>query len=66
MFREPDRTLWKASHVARRSDGSLPLTPISAPIAIYEAGRFSNDQDILPSMIDDTLRRLVISLPDIR
>ncbi len=66
MFREPDRTLWKASHVARRSDGGLPLTPISAPIAIYEAGRFSNDRDILPSMIDDTLRRLVTSLPDVR
>jgi hypothetical protein len=66
MFRAPDRTLWKASHVARRSDGGVPLSPLSAPIAIFEAARFSNDKDILPSMIDDTLRRLVASLPDVR
>lgn len=66
MFREPGRTLWKAAHAAHRSDGGVPLSPLSAPFAIYEAARFSNDQDILPSMIDDTLRRLVASLPDIR
>ena len=66
MFRETDKTLWKASHVARRSDGNLPLSILSAPLAIYEAGRFSTDQDMLPSMIDDTLRRLVASLPDVR
>ena len=66
MFREPDQTLWRASHVASRSDGNLPLSLLSAPIAIFEAGRFSTDQDILPSMIDDTLRRLVTSLPDVR
>ena len=66
MFRETGQTLWKASHVARRSDGNLPLSFLSAPIAMYEAGRFNADQDILSSMIDDTLRRLVASLPDIR
>ena len=66
MFRETDQTLWKASHVARRSDSNLPLSILSAPLAIYEAGRFSTDQDMLPSMIDDTLRRLVASLPDVR
>ena len=66
MFREADRTLWKASHVARRSDGGLPLSPLSAPVAIFEASRFSNDRDILPSMIDDAMRRLVVTLPDVR
>ena len=66
MFREPDRRLWRASHVAHRSDGGLPLTPISASIAIFEASWFSADSDIVPSMIDDTMRRLVVSLPDIR
>ncbi len=66
MFRETDQTLWKASHVARRSDGNVPLSLLSAPFAIYEAGRFSTDHDILPSMIDDTMRRLVASLPDMR
>lgn len=66
MFREPDRTLWKAAHVARRSDGSLPLSPISASIAIFEAGQFEADSDMLPSMIDDVMRRLVVSLPDVR
>ena len=62
MIREANQTLWKASHVATRSDGNLPLSVLTAPIAMYEAGRFSTDQDILPSMIDDTLRRLVASL----
>jgi hypothetical protein len=66
MFREPDRTLWQASHVARRSDGGVPLSPLSAPMAMFEAARFRADQDILPSMIDDTLRRMVASLPDVR
>ena len=66
LFREPGQTLWKASHVAHRSDGNLPLSPLSAPLAIFEAGRFSKDQDILPSMIDDIMRRLVVSLPDVR
>ncbi len=66
LFRESNQTLWKASHVASRSDGNLPLSLLSAPIAIYEASRFSTDRDILPSMIDDTLRRLVTSLPDVR
>ncbi len=66
MFRDPGRTLWKASHVAHRSDGSLPLSPLSAPIAIFEASRFSNDRDIVPSMIDDIMRRLVVTLPDVR
>ncbi len=66
MFRDPDKTLWKASHVAHRSDGNVPLSPLSAPFAIYVAARFSKDRDILPSMIDDTMRRLVVSLPDVR
>ncbi len=66
MFRDPDRTLWKASHVAHRSDGGVPLSPLAAPFAIYEAARFSKDLDILPSMIDDIMRRLVVSLPDLR
>ena len=66
IFSGSNQTLWKASHIASRADGNLPLSFLSAPIAIYEAGRFSTDQDILPSMIDDTLRRLVTSLPDIR
>lgn len=66
MFRDPDRMLWKASHVARRSDGSLPLSPISASIAIFEAGWFESDSEILPSMVDDVMRRLVVSLPDVR
>ncbi len=66
MFREPGRTLWKAAHVAHRSDGGLPLSPLSAPFDIYKASRFSKDQDILPSMIDDIMRRLVVTLPDVR
>lgn len=66
LFREPGRMLWKASHVAHRSEGNLPLSPLSAPLAIFEAGQFSNDKDVLPSMLDDIMRRLMVSLPDVR
>jgi hypothetical protein len=66
LFREAGRSLWKASHTTARSDGNLPFSLFSAPVAMYEAATFSTDDDILPSMVDDTLRRIVASLPDTR
>ena len=58
--------LWRARHLAQRSDGGLPLGPISLTISTVEAGRFHGDTDILPSLIDDAVRRIVASLPDVR
>lgn len=67
MFREADgAVLWKASHVASRSDGGLPLSPLSAPVAAFEATQFSQDADVMPSLVDDAVRRIFVTLPDVR
>ena len=67
IFRGGDeKLLWRASHTGSRSDGSLPLSPLSLPFAAFEAARFNGDDDVLPSMIDDVARRIVVTLPDVR
>ncbi len=60
------KILWHARHVTRRSDGGLPLSLFSAPITAFEAARFSEDTDVVPSMIDDVLRRTFVTLPVLR
>jgi hypothetical protein len=61
-----DGLLWQAAHISRRSDGSLPLSVFSVPFAAFEATTFKGDGDVLPSMIDDVVRRLMVTLPDLR
>lgn len=63
---DEDTILWQASHTAHRSDGGLPLSLLSLPIAAAKATLFSQDADQLPSMIDDVVRRLAVTLPDVR
>ena len=58
--------LWRAAHQASRSEGTLPLSPMSVPIGAFSAGRFHGDADVFPSMADDVARRIVASLPDTR
>jgi hypothetical protein len=67
LFRaSDDRLFWQAAHTGRRSDGTLPLSPLSLPFAVFEATDFKADNDVLPSMIDDVVRRLITTLPDLR
>jgi hypothetical protein len=65
MLRD-DRLLWKGRHDAGRSDGGLPLSPFSAPFAVARASRLHGDGDAMISLVDDTVRRIVASLPDVR
>ncbi len=58
--------IWRGKHQARRSDGGLPLTIFGAGGSVFAAGRLANDPDTLPSMIEDSVRRMMASLPDIR
>ncbi len=58
--------LWRAAHVARRTEGGLPLSLVSVPLAAFEATRFHQDEDILASMVDDVVRRVFVTLPDLR
>jgi hypothetical protein len=39
---------------------------MTLPVAAIEATMFSQDTDQLPSMIDDVVRRLMVTLPDMR
>ena len=67
MLRARDGALlWRASHTAQRSEGSLPLSLFSIPIGAFQAGKFKNDQDVFPSMVEDVARRIMASLPDMR
>ena len=58
--------LWRGKHKARRADGGLPLTLIGAGANTFSAGKLAGDTDVLPSMIDDAVRRVMVSLPDTR
>ena len=58
--------LWQAAHVARRAEGGLPLSLVSVPLAAFAAIRFNHDDDIVASMVDDVVRRLFVTLPDLR
>lgn len=61
-----EETLWIARHAASRGDGGLPISPVSAGIAAMEAGGHQSDHDIQPSLIEDAIRRMIVTLPDTR
>ena len=60
------RRLWRGSHMASRSAGSLPFSISSVPAGAFSAGRLMKDGDVFPSMVDDVVRRVMASLPDTR
>ena len=67
MLRAADgQVLWKARHIADRSGGGLPLSPIGLAVDTYASTQFSSDREIAESVVDDAVRRLVRSLPDAR
>jgi hypothetical protein len=63
---QDDRILWRARHVADRSEGGIPLSPIGVVFDAYTSTRFSTDRDITESVVDDAIRRIVKALPDAR
>ena len=65
MRAEDAHLMWRAAHTARRSDGGVPLSLLSLPIATYESTKFHLDTDIVPSMVDDVVRRIFSTLPAI-
>jgi hypothetical protein len=67
MVRARDgQLLWRARHVANRSEGGLPFTPIGVVVDGYSSARFSADREIVDSVVDDAVRRIVASLPNAR
>ena len=58
--------LWRAAHVARRDDGGLPFSPLAIGAAATRAGLALSDGEAVLSMIDDVMRRIAVTLPDLR
>lgn len=61
-----DLLLWTAFHAVSRQDGDIPLSPFSLGAGIYKAGVHIGDADMIPSMSDDAIRRMMVTLPDFR
>lgn len=58
-----DALLWQAAHTVWRANGGVPLSPVGALSGFASATMFNTDQEILPSLLDDVMRRLVRTLP---
>jgi hypothetical protein len=62
---ESDQTVWSARHVDSRNEASVPLDPVSLVVSVVRTQDFASDRDILPSMIDDVMRHLFATFPDL-
>ena len=65
MTRARDRRLlWRARHIADRSEGGIPFSPLGVVVDGFTSVRFAADREIVDSVVDDAVRRIVASLPD--
>lgn len=62
----PDNPLWWARDTGARGDGGPPLSPLGIAGAMFRAGRVAGDHEQGLSLLDDVLRRMMKSLPDVR
>jgi len=56
--------LWRSRHVAKRSDGGLPISPLSALWSMATAAALTADSDVDDSLANDAVRRMMRTLPD--
>ncbi|MFN3076250.1 MAG: hypothetical protein ABT940_05120 [Alphaproteobacteria bacterium] len=56
-------TLWKARHIASRSEGDIPFSALGTAVAVFRTKNFFDDADVLPSIIDDAVRRVISVFP---
>ena len=67
LFRQQDGLeLWRARHFARRSEGGVSFSPFGLAVNAYYANVFSSDRDVIESVTEDLVRRLVRSMPEMR
>lgn len=59
-----EKIIWRARHIADRSKGGLPFSPLSAVMDAFSSLNFLSDPDVVESVIDDAIRRIVQSIPD--
>ncbi len=55
--------LWKARHIARRSGGGLSISPFGLVVNAFDANALSSDGDVVESVAEDLIRRLLKSMP---
>jgi len=60
------RELWAARHTAGRSDGGVPLSLLGLPFSVGRAAVLTRDEEAFQSIADDAVRRMMVTLPDIR
>ncbi len=60
---EDDEPVWQAAHTVWRADGGVPLSPFSAIGGIASATLFNADPEVIPSLLDDVMRRMMRTLP---
>jgi hypothetical protein len=58
--------LWRARHIATRSEGGLPLSPLGVAVNVFWATRFQSNQEEFRTLTDDAARRIVRTFPNIR
>ena len=58
--------LWSANAAGARGDGGLPVSPLGVLSALFRAGRVVGDKHQARSLLDDVLREMMASLPDVR
>ncbi len=58
--------LWRARHVATRSDGGLPLSPLGVAANMFWAARFQSDREEYKTLTDDAARRIMRTFPNVR
>ena len=63
---EDRQLLWRARHTGQRSDGGLPLSPLSLAVETVSASGFALDDEVRPALADEVARRLLTALPDLR
>ncbi|MDV7338361.1 hypothetical protein RYZ26_02050 [Terasakiella sp. A23] len=60
---EDDEPMWQAAHTVWRADGGVPSSPLGLLGGFASAARFKGDAEILPSLVDDAMRRMIRTLP---
>ena len=61
-----DKILWRARHIADRSEGGIPFSPIGFVVDAYSSVKFTTNREIAISVIDDTIRAITSSIPNMR
>lgn len=58
-----EEPVWQAAHTVWRADGGVPTSPLALVGGMAQAAMFSADEEIIPSLIDDAMRRMMRTLP---